>query len=234
MGKHRIIQSGDVIEHLEIIENLGYREYCGKNTTYWKCRCTRCGKILDVPQKNLGKSVKDCGCWRNLPRSDIRPGMVFGRLKVVDIGDLIKGRGYTYLCECGCDNHTRLYVMGDNLKSVTTKSCGCLHDELFSEKVKKAHRLNFINDTSVNKIMNDNLQKNNTSGIKNVYWHKVVNKWYVTITYKGIRYNLGYYSDKKQAQKIADSARKHVQKDFEEWYSKEYPDRWEKMKNKRN
>lgn len=34
MGKHRIIQSGDVIEHLEIIENLGYREYCGKIETY--------------------------------------------------------------------------------------------------------------------------------------------------------------------------------------------------------
>ena len=60
------------------------------------------------------------------PRSGIKIGQEFGRLKVIEIGESTPGIGYKYLCECSCDNHTRLYVYGFRLKNGSTKSCGCL------------------------------------------------------------------------------------------------------------
>lgn len=63
------------------------------------------------------------------PRSGIKMGQEFGRLKVIEIGESTPGIGYKYLCECSCDNHTRLYVYGYRLKNGSVKSCGCLRRE---------------------------------------------------------------------------------------------------------
>lgn len=44
------------------------------------------------------------------------------------------GRGrYQYLCECQCDNKTRRIILGSNLSSGKTRSCGCLRGKLISE-----------------------------------------------------------------------------------------------------
>lgn len=44
------------------------------------------------------------------------------------------GRGkYQYLCECQCDNKTRKIIIGPNLTSGKTRSCGCLKGKLISE-----------------------------------------------------------------------------------------------------
>ena len=232
MGKRRNISPGDVVERLEILENLGVREYCGENTTYWKCRCTRCGNIIEVPQKNLGKSQKDCGCWRKMPHRIIESGSRFGRLTVINIGEHIAGKGYTYLCECSCNNHTRIYVRGDRLISGYTRSCGCIKNELFMKSAETAHSNNFVGGTSVNKIMTDKIQKNNTSGIRGVSWHKSMKKWYARISYKGITYSLGYYDDIKDAAEVVEIAIRNRNADFIEWYKSEYPQQWEKIQKK--
>lgn len=233
MASHRKLVPGITIEHLELLENLGLRLYCGKNTSYWKCRCTRCGNIIEVPQKNLGKTQKDCGCGRKLPRKEIGVGTKFGRLTVVKLGELIPGRGYTYLCECSCDKHTQIYVRGDLLRSGEVKSCGCIHDELLRENVQKAYKNNFVGGTSVSKIITDKLQRNNTSGIRGVSWHKGQEKWQARIMYKGITYYLGYYSDIKDAEKVIKTAREYIKKDFVDWYSQEYPEQWKKKCEKK-
>ena len=232
MGKRRHISPGDIIEHLEILENLGIREYCKENTTYWKCRCTRCGNIIEIPQKNLGKSQKDCGCWRNQPHKIIQSGSKFGRLTVIEIGERIYGKGYTYLCECSCENHTRLYVRGDLLRSGESQSCGCIKNELLSKNVKNAYKNNFVGGTSVSKILTDKTQKNNTSGIRGVSWHKATKKWRARMQYKGVSYSLGYYSDIKEAAKVVEIARKNRTDDFINWYKINYPEQWERLKKK--
>ena len=60
----------------------------------------------------------------------IKPGDVFGRLKVIErVEDKIFSDGKhksQYLCECNCENHTKLKVVGVSLKSGNVKSCGCL------------------------------------------------------------------------------------------------------------
>jgi hypothetical protein len=42
-------------------------------------------------------------------------------------------------------------------------------------------------------------QKNNTSGYKGVYFHKLENKWMSAIISNGKRIHLGYFSQKKEA-----------------------------------
>ena len=54
-------------------------------------------KIIDMSQKTLGKDVKDCGCWRRLPRIEIIPGTMYGRLKVLEMGESAYVRESTIL-----------------------------------------------------------------------------------------------------------------------------------------
>lgn len=228
MGKHRIIKPGDIFDNLRVVENLGYRQYCGQTCTYWRCECLKCGNLIDVPQKNLGKAQKDCGCGRKEPRNPIPPGAQFGMLTVLEIGP-IENHNYTYLCECSCEKHTRLYVRGDYLRRGEVKSCGCLHDELFqkhSDKGKSTH----LYKTHIS-VLSSKIQKNNTSGAKGVSWHKATNKWAARIQFQEITYSLGYYNDIEEAKEARSIAEKHLYKDFIEWFSKNYPDRWEKIKN---
>lgn len=168
------------------------------------------------------------------PRVPIEPGAVFGRLTVIEPGDLIPGRGYTYLCECSCEKHTRLYVRGDLLRSGETTSCGCLHDELFRENAKKAWKANYVGGTSVGRILTDGLQRNNSSGIRGVSWHKKTKKWQARVAYRGHTYSLGYYDRKEEAGEAVRIAREHIVKDFTQWYSAEYPEQWEKIERKTN
>lgn len=233
MAKHRKIVPGDIIEHFEILENLGYRKYCGQNTTYWKCRCTRCENIIEVPQKNLGTAQKDCGCGRKLPKSIIPDGTEFGRLKVIHIGEPTK-KGYTYLCECSCDKHTRLYIRGNLLRSGETRSCGCLHDELFQKNSKKAHDNNYVYDTSASRVLNTKPPKNNTSGYRGVSWHKWTKKWHTTLQYRGTLYSLGYYDNIEDAAEAYRIAKTNAINDFTDWYSKNYPEQWERKKKRMN
>ena len=60
-------------------------------------------------------------------------GKTFGRLTVLYQVEDIKGKdGYNHnawMCECSCENHTKLVVLGSDLKSGSKTSCGCLIKE---------------------------------------------------------------------------------------------------------
>lgn len=64
----------------------------------------------------------------------------FGHLTVIERGaDYIRPNGkksIRWLCECDCENHTRLLVRDDSLKSGQTKSCGCLLKENNCQRTK--------------------------------------------------------------------------------------------------
>lgn len=63
-----------------------------------------------------------------IPNDENLIGMKFGRLTVVRFVDKVGyGKRYELLCECG--NLTTCYI--NNVKRGLTKSCGCLHSELF-------------------------------------------------------------------------------------------------------
>ena len=97
---------------------------------YWKCEC-ECGTIREVMARGLtsGKTTS-CGCYReefNKKRSDIS-GNRFGKLVAIKPTDRRNGTNKIWELKCDCGNIT--YADTGNLRSGSTRSCGCLHKEV--------------------------------------------------------------------------------------------------------
>lgn len=93
----------------------------------WKCKCS-CGTIRVVEAYDLktGKS-RNCGHNRTKSYNDLT-GRQFGEYKVIKY--LTKG---TYLCKCSCG--TEKEVLGCNLTSGETLSCGCYHRSIYTKQL---------------------------------------------------------------------------------------------------
>jgi hypothetical protein len=99
------------------------------NNIMWRCKCDcKNQTIIDVRGSDLksGKT-KSCGCIREEIAIGDLVGQKFGRLYVLRECDKIKGR-ISYTCRCDCDGK-EVNVVGKNLASGSTKSCGCLKKE---------------------------------------------------------------------------------------------------------
>ena len=142
----------------------------------------------------------------------IRKNKRFGRLKVIERTDEKKHDCYMYRCVCDCGKE--VLVRSDMLRSGDVQSCGCLHDDLLMQNVKKAYARNFVDGTNISKISNKNIQRNNTSGYKGVTWHKGTGKWVARIHFKGKSHSLGYYADIEQARKAREIAEKELFEKF--------------------
>ena len=59
-------------------------------------------------------------------------GMRFGRLFVIGRYETTSNRAY-WLCDCDCGN--TIVARGTHLRRGHTQSCGCLHDEMSSERI---------------------------------------------------------------------------------------------------
>lgn len=68
-------------------------------------------------------------------------GKTFGRLTVIKRAeDYIRPNGnhsVRWLCKCSCEENKYVVVLGQLLRSGSTKSCGCLHNEMLSDERKK-------------------------------------------------------------------------------------------------
>lgn len=92
-------------------------------------------------------------------------GKVFGKLKVIcQTEDHVtkSGRHYArWLCECSCEEHKRIKVIGNSLTSGQTKSCGCLKAEHLlnmQQGNKKQNKYRFEEDVVYGKCFNDNIE----------------------------------------------------------------------------
>lgn len=65
-------------------------------------------------------------------------GQRFGRLTAIEDTGKRKYSYVVWLCKCDCGNVTE--VVSDSLRSGNTKSCGCLHDELAAERIRKVKK----------------------------------------------------------------------------------------------
>lgn len=130
---------------LTVIERVDdYVSPAGKHDTRWRCIC-ECGNEVIVTRSRLKRKdgTKSCGCLQkemshNLFFKDLT-GQRFGRLIVlerVDPPSHVKDKHYTYWkCQCDCGNIT--VVRRDALLNGSTQSCGCIHDEISGERMKK-------------------------------------------------------------------------------------------------
>jgi hypothetical protein len=94
-----------------------------------------------------------------------RTGMIYGRLKVI----LQKGKDKKglYLWECLCDCGNTKIVVGSNLSSGKSKSCGCLKEE-FLAKGGNQFRLYKNRQNAMLKVQYSHLKRRNNKMIGNI------------------------------------------------------------------
>lgn len=111
-----------------------------KETLYWNCVCSCSNKTNRVVAGgSLKRGIsKSCGCLiREAARNKLKDltNKRYGRLTVVSFNGRKNGMSY-WNCVCDCKNE--LIVIGDNLRTGNTKSCGCYNDEKIHETLEIA------------------------------------------------------------------------------------------------
>lgn len=121
----------------------------------WRCQC-ECGKECFISAASLRSGrTKSCGCLKQ--ESDKKPkgnvidliGQKFGHLTVISRNGSDQRGEALWECECDCSNHTHLIVLGSNLRTGHTQSCGCERrskGELAVEKILKENNIQFIQE----------------------------------------------------------------------------------------
>ena len=122
----------------------------GQHHAAWLCQCD-CGskpKVIvggDLTRKN--KNITSCGCINKNLNNKVKTkedlaGKRFGRWTVLEqIEDYIDSRGQheaQWMCLCDCGTYRP--VVGYALKRGTSKSCGCLANEIKIERNKKYNK----------------------------------------------------------------------------------------------
>lgn len=131
-------------------------------------------------------------------RANDLTGQRFGRLMVLyptGKSDLRKGR----LWECQCDCGKTCIVSASLLLEGETRSCGCLKAEQNKHNLRTDYNALHPGENAIKRVMRQGPQRNNTSGIKGVSWHKRSGKWVARIQIRGKIINLGYYKNPEDA-----------------------------------
>ena len=119
--------TGQKFGRLTVIKKLDKRG----NEWYWQCQCD-CGNLHEVRGSSLRSGVtKSCGCLKKesdrKPKKNVKDELnnIYGHLTVVT-RDGSDNRGEAkWLCKCDCGNPNLISVLGSNLRSGHTTSCGC-------------------------------------------------------------------------------------------------------------
>ena len=133
---YKHIEIGDKFNKLTVIEDLGQiKQLNGQKKRMLKCKC-ECNNIVNIFGYNLiNGHTKSCGHC-----NDINIGDKFGKLTVIKkVDPYIRPNGKTesrYECNCDCGNKG-IIVIGYDLKSGHTKSCGCIQKEITKQNFIK-------------------------------------------------------------------------------------------------
>ena len=140
---------GQKFNRLTVLEDTGKRK---NGSVVWLCKCD-CGNICEVCSGSLTRTnhpTRSCGCLKK--ESDRKPkgnvidliNQKFGKLTVIQ-RDGSDGRGEAkWLCQCECGNV--ISVLGSNLRTGHTQSCGCdrrSHGELKIAEILKEKSIPF-------------------------------------------------------------------------------------------
>lgn len=149
---------------------------------YWHCKCD-CGNEKNIAGSALRSGrTKSCGCWqkeaRHLSRNVIdMTGQKFGHLIVIKKDKTDKRGEMKWLCKCDCGNPDLISVLGSNLRTGHTQSCGCdrmSHGEIAVLNLLKENNIPFEQEKVLFKFANG----------KNAYFDFYVNNKYI-IEYDG-------------------------------------------------
>ena len=176
---------------LTVIEEAGRNKH---KEVLWKCLCD-CGneKISCTMSLCYGK-VQSCGCLRAVRLE----GQRFGRLTVIE--ETGRGKGKSVLWKCLCDCGNEKIASTASLHSGKVRSCGCIYLEWTKQMASENMAKNFAEGTNL-LVLNSRPNKNNTSGVKGVFFDKRANKWRATLIFRGKRYWLGAHNSFEAAAK---------------------------------
>lgn len=143
--------TGQKFNRLSVIEKTDMRK---NNSVVWECQCD-CGNICYISSIDLRKSrVKSCGCLKKekdqLPKGNVKDllGQKFGKLTIIARDGSDKRGEAKWLCQCECGSQP-ISVLGSNLRSGHTQSCGCdrrSHGELKVEQLLRENNISFIQE----------------------------------------------------------------------------------------
>lgn len=162
--------------------------------------CKECGKKFENPNKNrtyCSNACKNIALKKRLSlrQKDLK-NKEFGRLTALYSRNINKR--YEWLCECKCGK--KVWVKTANLINGHTKSCGCLNREVASQNnskyFKKYRQKNYVEETSLSRIKAIN-NKNNTSGVRGIYYNKTTKRWIAKLTFKGKTYRKSFLIKKE-------------------------------------
>lgn len=134
----KIDLTGQKFGRLTVVNESGFVRSGGQKKIKWLCTCD-CGNRTEATSGLLKSgNTKSCGCLskelaskRNM---DDLTGQRFGRLVVLEDAGRSCGGKVRWLCRCDCGGTTT--VIGGNLKSGRTSSCGCIRAELSKKRVE--------------------------------------------------------------------------------------------------
>lgn len=90
----------------------------------WLCKCSCGNEVLVVGVYLRNGSTTSCGCGKFSPRVKDETGKIYGSWKVIERDKSRTGEAY-WLCEClNCG--TISSVLGTNLRTGKSRSCGCI------------------------------------------------------------------------------------------------------------
>lgn len=213
--------TGKTFGRLTVLRLDGIRN----NATYYECVC-QCGKHIIVRRNSLTSGrTKSCGCLsiettrkNNKSKINDLSGMVFGRLTALRI---VAYNPVSYMCRCNCGKE--VVVLGSDLTSGRTKSCGCLLKEQVASIADCG--------TNVPSIIASKLSSRNKTGIKGCYIDRF--GFYIgEITFQGTKYRIGRWNDRETAKKEMKLAYDKIHGPFLEWYAESHKDKWEKINEK--
>lgn len=122
--------TGQKFSRLTAIKMVGKENH----RVIWECVC-ECGNKCKVQSTSLiSGNTKSCGCLsKDIHKKMVKDllGQQFGRLKVLSFKGIEKHKA-VWACECQCGN--KVDVIGRNLVSGITQSCGCYQKEIAGKK----------------------------------------------------------------------------------------------------
>jgi hypothetical protein len=141
---------------------------------------------------------------------DCRDGKLFWKINTNKSKNLI-GK------EAGCHSSVYGTLNLDGKSYVLHRVVFCHQTGLWPKVVdhingdKKDHRIENLRaaDCSTNNV-NKGFQKNNTSGVKGLVWHKARKAWAGVIFYRKKRYNLGYFDSLEDGKDFVELAREMI------------------------
>lgn len=235
MRKKNII-IGETYGYIKVLSltDRSYRTY--------NCRCLKCGAISTLNGSAV-YSFAETGCAQCRRAAPMNKkaikyiGHRFGHLLVKEYAGLkinqTPRKSYRYpsmICECDC-GFIGEYPLKRLLDGGACSCKGC------SEKNLESGRI-FLRETAANGTVPISLStqrkinKNNASGVRGVSYLKSTGKYRAYINFRRKQYHLGCYDKLEDATEARKLAEKKIYGNFFDWYQTEYPEQWDKIKDR--